>query len=129
MGRFRTYKNGIYGHRYKDLYVVRTVNPEKDKNGKEHQKKGYYVINAEKEKLTDKFDNYWDAEWEIDKITASQDMKEFLQNLYNEDFFTINRFFLQLMEKEEKNEMNENEAEFFYWVKKIRERKAKGKNY
>lgn len=120
MGRYRTYKNGITGHRYKKLYIVRNT----DEDGKK-----YYEVSDGKQQLLGRYDSYWDAEWEIDKITAAPELTALLKELYAENFVRIDTFFRELMEKEDNGTITLEEKEFLDWVTKIRKRKAKGKPY
>lgn len=121
MGRFRTYKNGITGHRYKRLYIVRHFSPD--------GKKTYGICDETGRMFSGTYQNFWDAEWEIDKFTASPELRALLKELYEENFVRIDAFFRELMEKKEKGEITPKEAEFLEWITKIRNRKAKGKPY
>ena len=77
MARFRQYKNGIFGHRYKNLYIVR--------NNAEQRKKGklYWVIDKDNNILFDKTPDYDDCEWFIDCYTATDDEIELYKALYD----------------------------------------------
>ncbi len=122
MARFRTYKNGLYAHRYKGYYITR-------QDATETKKRTYSVVDPEKNVVEDGLSDYWDAEWEIDKMTASPDLTRFLKELYGEEVFMLSRFFLDLMQKENDEGLSPEEQAFFGWVKKIRDRKSDGKPY
>ena len=60
MARYRTYKNGIFGHKHNGYYIIRG-------------KKGEFSIQDEAGKtVMDKLYDFTDAEWEIDKMTESK---------------------------------------------------------
>lgn len=121
MARYRTYKNGIHGHRYKGFYVVKSEEGKGSKN--------YSIVDDERNVIKADLKDYWDCEWEIDKMTSPPDLLELLQSLYNEELYMLSRFFVELMEKENREGLTRDEQEFFSWVKKIRARKADGKPY
>lgn len=114
MARFRTYKNGIVGHRYKGLYVIRE---------KKEGKSVYRVINDERASIIPSQKSYWDCEWEIDKYMASEKELQLMRKLYEEEIYTLNQFFFQFLQKKE---MTYNERIMYDLVEKVRSRKAKG---
>ena len=120
MARYRQYKNGIFGHRYKEYFIVKD-----NVNGK----KEFSILGPNKTVLDEKIADYDDAEWEIDKITASPEMLKILQDLYNEEIYMLSKFFEVLMQKDNDEGLSKDEKDFYNWVKKIRKRKAKGKPY
>lgn len=120
MARYRLYKNGIFGHRYKGYYIV------KDESG---DKKVFSILGADKTVLEDGIADYLDAEWEIDKITSSPEMLKILQDLYGEEIYMLSKFFAELMEKDNREGLDQDEREFYEWVKKIRKRKSENKPY
>ena len=122
MARFRTYKNGLFAHRYKGYYVTR-------QDANDEKKRTYSVVNANKEIIEENFSDYWDAEWAIDKMTASPELTIILKQLYGEEIFMLSKFFLDLMEKDNSNGLDPDEQALYEWVRKIRARKADGKPY
>ncbi len=119
MARYRQYKNGVYGHRYKGYYIVK-------KDGK----KNFDVLNEDAETVCDDLQSYWDCVWEIDKLTAGKSELKIVKKLYGEDLFRLNEFFLELMEKESSPDgITPEERVTFEWIKKVRTRKADGKNF
>ena len=117
MARFRTYKNGIYGHRYKQYYIIK------------NDKKDFTIIDEGKNVVETGFENFWDCQWHIDKIVASPNLQQLMKSLYDEDIYTLSRFYVDLTEKSNKEGLNEQESELLYWVTKIRNRKADDKPY
>lgn len=120
MARYRLYKNGIFGHRYKGYFIV------KDEND---GKKTFSILGPNKTVLEDNLSDYYDAEWEIDKITASPEMIKILQDLYGEEIYMLSKFFDEMMKKDNSEGLTQDEKDFYYWVKKIRARKAAKKTY
>lgn len=116
MARYRLYKNGIFGHRYKGYFIV--------KDGEK-----FSILGKDKTILEDELNDYYDAEWEIDKITASPEMQKILQELYGEEIYVLSRFFEEMMKKDNDEGLTKNESDFYAWVKKIRARKAANKPY
>jgi hypothetical protein len=118
MARYRLYKNGIFGHRYKGYFIVKDEKQEK-----------FSILSSDKTVLEDELDDYYDAEWEIDKITASPEMLKILQDLYGEEIYMLSKFFAEMMEKDNAEGLTKDEKDFYDWVKKIRARKAADKPY
>ncbi len=121
MAKFRMYKNGLFGHRYKKYYITR--------NESENGDKIYAVLDSEKNVVRDGLLNYWDAEWEIDKETATPELLNTLKELYQEELYVLGDMLTQLMEKENSIGLDPDEKELYAWVKKIRSRKAENKAY
>ena len=120
MARYRQYKNGIFGHRYKGYYIVK-----KESDGP----KSFSILGEDKTVLEENLPNYDDAEWKIDKITASPEMLTIIQDLYNEEIYMLSKFFAELMKKDNSEGLTKDEKDFYEWVKKIRTRKAANRPY
>ena len=120
MARFRTYKNGIFGHRYKEYYITRSI---------DSGIKNYSVIDAAQTPISGPFKSYWDCEWDIDKRTASPELQSILKSLYDEDFSALSKMYALLLSKQSSNTISREESEFFEWVKKVRSRRADGKSF
>lgn len=120
MARYRLYKNGIFGHRYKGYFIVKDVCDGK---------KTFSILGSDKTVLEDNLNDYYDAEWEIDKITASPEMIKILQDLYGEEIYMLSKFFAEMMDKDNSEGLTQDEKDFYEWVKKIRARKAANKPY
>ena len=121
MARFRQYKNGIFGHRYKDLYVIRTGDSIKDYR--------YSIIDEDRNLIKSNMMSYWDAEWEIDKLQTPPQEMQVVRKLYAEDIPTLNRFFVQLTERKHEEALSIEENELLDWIVKIRRRKTAGYEY
>ena len=118
MAKYRQYKNGIFGHRYKGYYIVKKE--EKEENQ-------FSILGADKTILDENIGDYSDAEWEIDKMTSSPETFKLLQELYAEEIYMLSKYFAGMMEKENAEGLSKSESEFYGWVKKIRTRKAANK--
>lgn len=110
MARYRTYASGIYGYKYKDLFV------EKDKEKKTYRAVG--LFSKKRRVLTQDYPTPEEAEWFIDLRSASVAEKELVRNLYKYDVPQLSSLLVESMQKEN--------AEISFWLEKIRDRKAKG---
>ena len=120
MGKYRTYKNGVYARRYKDYYIV--------PNGQEMKRKYIFsIMDPDLNVIASGVTDYSDAEWEIDKLTASARIMNVIRKLYDEDVYKLSSFFISLMKKRDEEGLDENEEELFELVTKVRDRKAGGK--
>ncbi len=118
MAKYREYKNGIYGHRYNGLYIIRG-----DKKGK------FKVIDADrKEVFTDLYD-FDECTWQIDKITASEDELLIARQLYEKEIFQLSSLYMELMTKKSRGELDEKSAMLFKWTEKVRNRKVEDRAY
>lgn len=120
MARYRLYKNGIFGHRYKGYFIIKDETEEGKK---------FSILGADKIVLKEDISDYADAEWEIDKVTASPKVLQIIQDLYSEEIYMLSKFFAELMEKDNGDGLTSEEKDFYAWVKKIRRRKAANKPY
>lgn len=120
MAKYRLYKNGIYGYRYKGYFIVK-----KDNEGK----KAFSIMSEDKTILQENIENYYDAEWEIDKMTVPPERRKVIQDLYKEEIYKLSEMYAYLMEKDNGEGLDRTEKELYKWVKKIRTRKAKNKPY
>ena len=120
MGKYRTYRNGIYARRYKNYYIV--------PNSQENKRKYIFTImDPDLKEIVSGVTDYNDAEWEIDKLTASPKIMNVIRKLYDEDVYKLSGYFVSLMKKREEKGLDDNEEEFFNLVTKVRDRKAGGK--
>ena len=122
MAKYRMYKNGIYGHRYKGYFIIREID---EKNGK----KTFSVVDEKSNVIRNNLKDFWDSEWEIDKLTASDAQRKAIRALYSENVSVLSRFFLDLMDKENSTGLSVEEQEFYTWVQKVRRRKAEDRAY
>ena len=112
MAKYREYKNGIYGHRYNGLYVI-----------KGEEKGQFKVIDFEKkEVLTDLLD-FNECIWQIDKLTASKEELSMARMLYEKPLYQLSSLFMDLMQKKSSEGLDEKNEILFKWVEKVRNRK------
>lgn len=118
MARYRTYKNGITGHRYRGYYIIRG------------EKKGLYQIwNEEKAVCQGNIWDYDECEWIIDKISASTDEMLMIKQLYGMEIYQINALFVELMQKKEREGLDQKGEVLYKLAEKIRKRKAEDRKF
>jgi hypothetical protein len=119
MARYRTYKNGITGHKYKGFYIIRGC--EKGK---------YQIWNEDKSIYRDNVLDYDECEWIIDKNTVSEEEMKIIKKLYSKEIYQLSSLFVELMQKKETDGKLDTQTEALYkWVEKIRKRKADDRNF
>ena len=87
MARYRTYKNGITGHRYKGYYII-----------KGSEKGKYAIWREDKSVFKDNVLDYDECEWIIDKETATPEVMNILEGLYKKEIVELSALFIELME-------------------------------
>lgn len=87
----RTYKNGITGKRYKEMYIVKTG------------KKEFDVLDEEKNMVITGMPSADDCKWEIDKMFFSSALLELLYNLYAKDTYIINNVHKEALKRATEN--------------------------
>ena len=114
MGRYRMYKNGIFGHRYKGYYIIKG------------ESKGTFAIWTEdKTVYRENIWDYDDCEWIIDKETADLSTQVMIKMLYGKEIYELSALFIELMQKKERNGgLEPKSQELYEWVEKVRRRKA-----
>lgn len=118
MAKYRTYKNGIFGHRYKGYYIIRG------------ESKGLFkILDEAGHVIFDSMLDFDDCTWQIDKMTAPADQIKMMKELYFKDLFFLNSLFIELMMKKEQGNLDEKSEILYCWVDKIRDRKIKERNY
>ena len=117
MATYRTYSNGITGHRYKGYYII------KGEKGK------FAIWNEDKSVFKDSIYDYNDCEWEIDKATADPDTLALMKRLYDKEIYELSEAFVKLMQKSWESPLTEEEKIFYKWVEKIRARKASEREF
>lgn len=125
MAKMRKYKNGIFGHRYNGYYITR----EEYINDAGKKKMKFAVIDEDRNVLIKDLADIWDAEWEIDKMTASPKKLELMKELYNCEIYVLTKYFSIFLDKELEGTIRPEEKEFLYWVEKIRIRKIDKKPF
>lgn len=113
MARYRTYKNGITGHRYKEYYIIRG------------ESKGKFSIwDDSKKVLWDDIYDYAECEWIIDKYKASAEEKKLMKMLYDKEIYELSALFVELIQKKNGQGLDKKTESLYKWVEKIRKRKA-----
>ena len=113
MSRYRTYKNGIYGHRYKNNYIVKNT-----------ETKFFSVLDETGNTISDNLVDFNECEWYIDKRTATEQELEIIHHLYALELFKISALFGEMMEKKSRSGLDPDETELYKWVEKVRWRKS-----
>ena len=118
MARYRTYKNGITGHKYKGYYIIKGEN------------KGQFAIwREDKSVFKDGIYDLNECEWIIDKETADEKTLKLIKDLYSKEIFELSGMFVQLMQKSWDKPLTEEEKYLYGWVEKVRARKAGDREY
>lgn len=114
MARYRQYKNGIFGHKYKQYYIIRG------------EKKGAFsIMDENKNVVADGLEDFDDCEWYIDKTTATEDEIKLMKSLYDKEIFQLSSTLMELMEKNGSEGLSDEEEELYELVGKVRKRKTK----
>ena len=118
MATYRTYKNGIYGKKYKKYYIVPPKNSEE---------KIWSVVNEKNDVMKSGIHSFYDAIWEIDKLCATEDEMRAINLLYQQDVPSLVNM-IELMGAESRlNGLSANEQMMYDFAIKVRERKIEGK--
>ncbi len=118
MARYRTYKNGITGHRYRGYYIIRG------------EAKGTYAIwQEDKTVFKDHIWDYEECEWIIDKETAEPETLNLLKLLYEKEIYQLSSLFLDLMQKKEREGLDPKNELVYKLVEKVRRRKAEDRPF
>lgn len=118
MGRYRTYKNGITGHKYKDLYII-----------KGESKGDFRIIDENKNEIAKDLYDYDECEWYIDKMKASEYEIETIKNLYKMEIFELTTLMFDFIEKKDRGNYEEEDKIMYELVQKVRKRKVEDKVY
>lgn len=118
MARYRTYKNGITGHRYKGYYIIK---------GEEKGKFSIWKDNGIV--LKDNIYDYEECEWIIDKITANKEDIKIITSLYEKEIYQLSSLFVGLMQKKETEGLDPKNEALYKWVEKVRRRKAEDRSF
>lgn len=116
MARYRTYKNGITGHRYKGYYII-----------KGDTKGTFEIWDKDKTVLQDHIYDYDDCEWIIDKTTAQGNEIEILKELCQKEIYQLSNLLVEFIEKKENGDMTADDVSLYQWVEKVRRRKVKNR--
>jgi RNA polymerase-interacting CarD/CdnL/TRCF family regulator len=118
MPTYHTYKNGIYGKRYKTLYIV----PSKD-----NEKKTWAVKTESGVAKAEGLLSLQDAEWEIDKLKATDEEERAINLLYQQSIPELTELISNLYTEKNQTGLSANEDMMLDFALKIRERKIDGK--
>ena len=108
MAKYRTYKNGITGHRYNGYYII-----------KGETKGAFAIWNEDGTVFKDGVYDYEDCEWVIDKATASQEDLSVMQSLYEKEIYQLSSLFVELMQKKEREGLDAQNETLYKWVETL----------
>lgn len=117
MARYRTYRNGITGCRYRGYYIIRG---EKGK---------FQIWNEDATVHLDNLFDYDECEWIIDKEKAEKEEIAMAKSLYAMEFFELNSLFVELMQKRKTVGLDEAGEVRYRWISKIRRRRVKDREF
>ena len=118
MARYRTYKNGITGHKYNGLYII-----------KGEAKGKFSIWNEDKSVLQDNIYDYDECEWIIDKQSVDEEELNMIRLLYDKEIYQLSALFVELMQKKEREGLDEKSATLYKWVEKVRKRKVEDRQF
>lgn len=116
MSKYRKYKNGIYGIRYNDYYII----PE----GEGRKKTGYHVIDGSQNIIFDTQKSIEDCRWLIDVSLATKEEKDLIKKLYALEIIDLSIYYTQLLERKKERPLNPKELMMEKWLDPVRGRKA-----
>ena len=120
MAKFRQYKNGIFGHRYKQYYILRN-NANKFKRGKL-----YRVVDKDGNEVFGETAEYEDCEWFIDKLVATKEELDLYHALYDTEINQLYRMANKYSVKTEEGTIENDEKKLYALIRKIMNRKIRG---
>lgn len=118
MARYRTYRNGITGCRYKDCYILKG-----DKKGE------FSILAKDGSPLKAGVYDFEDCQWEIDKMTATQEERAQMEGLYNKQFYELAIILADLGEKAAAGRLTPKEDALMQIAMTVRSRKAKDRPF
>lgn len=118
MGRYRQYKNGIFGHRYNGLYVL-----------KGESKGNFSVIDEDQKVIFSNLEDFEDCIWEIDKYTASEEDLVIAKELFEKEIYQLNAIYMDLWQKKKDGNIDPKDEMLLKWSEKVRNRKAEDKGF
>ena len=118
MARYRTYKNGITGHRYNGYYII-----------KGETKGTFSIWNEDKSVFKDNIYDYDECEWIIDIETADQETHNMIKMLYGKEIFQLSALMVELIQKRDSQELDAKSKNLYKWVEKIRKRKVRDRQF
>lgn len=118
MARYRTYKNGITGHRYNGYYIIKG------------EKKGTFAIwNEDKSVFRDKIYDFDECEWIIDKEIADPELYKMYKVLYEQEIYQLSQLMVELLQKKDRQGLDEKNTSLYNLVVKIRKRKVEDRKF
>ena len=84
----------------------------------------FSILKEDKTVFKDKIYDFDESEWIIDKETANQEELEIIKQLYDKEIYQLSSLFIELMQKKEKDGLDEKEEILYKWIEKVRRRKA-----
>ena len=108
-------KNGLYGYSYKGYYITKDCPGEK--------KSTFSILDTEKNVLGSAPD-WHEAEWQIDKRTASHEEMELIEHLYQTELYVLSRAMMNYMRMEKQEGLTRKQKTIATWVVKVRGRRA-----
>ena len=118
MGRYRTYKNGITGYRYKGYYIIKG-----DKKGE------FSILSDDGFRLKTGLYDFEDCQWENDEMSAGREVLAWMEELYSKQIFELTAILARLEEKSYSGELTSGEAELMRIAETVRARKAKDRPF
>lgn len=118
MARYRTYRNGITGCRYKGCYILKG-----DKKGE------FSILAKDGSPLKAGIYDFEDCQWEIDKMTATQEERAQMEGLYKKQFYELAVILDDLGEKAAAGRLTPKEGVLLQIAETVRSRKAKDRPF
>lgn len=114
MAKYRTYKNGIYGHKYKGYYII--------KDDPKDRKSTFSVVNEKKEVVAKDYQDFHEAEWKIDRMTLSGEERTYVESLCKLELYELSRAMSDYLGDD--RVLTKEEEQKSGWIEKIRRRKS-----
>ncbi len=118
MATYRTYKNGIYGKKYKKYYIVPSIGSDN---------KYWNIVDEKQSILLDHLSTLYDAIWECDKLCATEDEMRAIHLLYQQNIPALTDLISSMETENHVNGLSANEQMMLDFARKIRDRKTEGK--
>lgn len=113
MSVYKKYKNGIIGSRYRGYYIIKG------------EKKGQYqILTGDKKVYRSNLYTFEECKWVILVNTVSQEELDLIMNLCAKEIYELNGIFLKLIQKKEKEGLNEQEKKLYEYVDVVSSRKV-----
>lgn len=119
MANFRKYKNGMYGLRRKGYFIIPSPSG----------KRSYSVSDGDGNIVLSGLKALYDAEWEIDKLAATQAELEVAREIYSHDLYSIENFFRCLYDKKSQGTADSEDLKLLEWVSAVRSRRTKNRPF